>query len=196
MLRGGLTNLLGSRPLRGRTRARQLAAVPDLRDLRAGDPGFHDVGLVRLLDASTSAQPGARAPLRVGRLDRRAAHTAFHDQLLPDGDALHRLRHRDRLSVSARRHPPPARLVRLSRVPLLHRDPRDRVRLRLAEGSAGVAIEKGRLRDYGLQSERLLWPTKGPGVFEQEVAAMERSVGLTTLEKAIGWAQTKSMWPD
>ena len=59
-----------------------------------------------------------------------------------------------------------------------------------------MAIEKGRLRDYGLQSERVLWPTKGPGVFEQEVAAMERAVGLTTLEKAVAWAQTKSMWPD
>jgi hypothetical protein len=58
-----------------------------------------------------------------------------------------------------------------------------------------VAIDK-RLREYGLQSERLLWPTKGPGAFETEVAAMERAVGLTTLERAVAWAQTKSMWPD
>jgi NADH-quinone oxidoreductase subunit B len=55
-----------------------------------------------------------------------------------------------------------------------------------------------RLRDYGLKSERLLWPTKGPSVFEQELGAdeLERAVGLTTLEKAVRWAQTKSMWPD
>jgi NADH-quinone oxidoreductase subunit B len=60
-----------------------------------------------------------------------------------------------------------------------------------------LAVEDGKkLRDHGLQSERLLWPTKGPGVFEQEVAAMEQAVGLTTLEKAVAWAQTKSMWPD
>jgi NADH:ubiquinone oxidoreductase subunit B-like Fe-S oxidoreductase len=60
-----------------------------------------------------------------------------------------------------------------------------------------LAIEDGKkLRDLGLQSERLLWPTKGPGVFEQEVAAMEQAVGLTTLQKAVAWAQTKSMWPD
>jgi NADH-quinone oxidoreductase subunit B len=39
-------------------------------------------------------------------------------------------------------------------------------------------------------------PSKGPSVFEEEVAAMERAVGLTTLEKAVAWAQTKSMWPD
>ena len=53
-----------------------------------------------------------------------------------------------------------------------------------------------RLREHGLQSERLLWPTKGPGVFEREVAELEGSLGLTTLGKAIAWSQTKSMWPD
>ena len=60
-----------------------------------------------------------------------------------------------------------------------------------------MAIEKDkRLRDMGLHSERLLWPTKGPGKFETEVDDLERKVGLTTLAKAVAWAQTKSMWPD
>ena len=60
-----------------------------------------------------------------------------------------------------------------------------------------MAIEDGKkLRDYGLQSERLLWPTKGPAVFEQEVDSIEQAVGLTTLGKAVAWAQSKSMWPD
>jgi len=60
-----------------------------------------------------------------------------------------------------------------------------------------VAIEKDkRLRDLGLHSERLLWPTKGPGKFETEVSDLEKKVGLTTLSKAVAWAQTKSMWPD
>jgi NADH-quinone oxidoreductase subunit B len=55
-----------------------------------------------------------------------------------------------------------------------------------------------RLRDYGLKSERVLWPTKGPSVFEQELGAdeLEQRLGLTTLERAVRWAQTKSMWPD
>jgi NADH-quinone oxidoreductase subunit B len=57
-----------------------------------------------------------------------------------------------------------------------------------------VAVE--RLAKHGLNSERLLMPEKGPSTFEQEVAAIERAVGLTTLEKAVAWAQTKSMWPD
>jgi NADH-quinone oxidoreductase subunit B len=56
--------------------------------------------------------------------------------------------------------------------------------------------KKKRLSEYGLQSERVLWRGKGPGVFEQEVAALERELGLTTLEKAFAWAQTHSMWPD
>jgi NADH-quinone oxidoreductase subunit B len=60
-----------------------------------------------------------------------------------------------------------------------------------------VAVKK-RLKDYGLQSERVLWPDKGPGKFEQELSAeeLEGRLGLTTLGKAIAWAQTKSMWPD
>jgi NADH-quinone oxidoreductase subunit B len=59
-----------------------------------------------------------------------------------------------------------------------------------------VAVK--RLRDYGLKSERLLWPTKGPGVCEQELGVdeLEEKLGLTTLERAVRWAQSKSMWPD
>ena len=56
--------------------------------------------------------------------------------------------------------------------------------------------KKTRLADYGLQSERLLWPTKGPGAFEQEVGDLEQRLGLTTLEKAVALAQSRSMWPD
>lgn len=60
----------------------------------------------------------------------------------------------------------------------------------------GLVDRKKRLSEHGLQSERVLWSGKGPGVFEQEVAALERGLGLTTIEKALSWAQTHSMWPD
>ena len=50
------------------------------------------------------------------------------------------------------------------------------------------------LAKAGLQSERLLWPAK-KRVFEEEVESMEDALGLTTLEKALAWSQTKSMWP-
>ena len=52
------------------------------------------------------------------------------------------------------------------------------------------------LRELGLKSERVLWPDKGPGKFEDEIANLEQKVGLTTLAKAVAWSQTKSMWPD
>jgi NADH-quinone oxidoreductase subunit B len=58
-----------------------------------------------------------------------------------------------------------------------------------------MALKK-RLADYGLSSERVLMKDRGPGVFEQEVADLEERLMLTTLEKAVAWAQTKSMWPD
>jgi NADH-quinone oxidoreductase subunit B len=57
-------------------------------------------------------------------------------------------------------------------------------------------VSKRPLARAGLQSERLLWPTKGPGVFEQEIESIEDALGLTTLEKAVAWAQSGSMWPD
>ncbi|HTS73962.1 MAG TPA: NADH-quinone oxidoreductase subunit NuoB, partial [Gaiellaceae bacterium] len=52
------------------------------------------------------------------------------------------------------------------------------------------------LRDHGLNSERVLWEGKGPGVFEQEVAELEERLLLTTVEKAVAWAQGNSIWPD
>ena len=58
--------------------------------------------------------------------------------------------------------------------------------------------KRTRLRDFGLQSERLLWPTKGPGAFEQEIGVdqLEQRLMLTTVEKAVRWSQAYSIWPD
>src|SRR5207248_1951361 len=80
---------------------------------------------------------------------------------------LHRLRHRDRVPVPARGDPPQARLVRVHRARVLHRDPRPRIHLRLEERSPRVAVNepRKRLADYGLKSERVLWRGKGPGGF-------------------------------
>jgi NADH-quinone oxidoreductase subunit B len=61
-----------------------------------------------------------------------------------------------------------------------------------------MAVEgRKRLADYGLHSERTMWPGKGPGHFEHELSADELAerLGLTTLAKAVAWSQTKSMWP-
>src|ERR1044072_9204843 len=40
------------------------------------------------------------------------------------------------------------------------------------------------LRDYGLNSERVLWQGKGPGVFETELGGLESRLGRTPLEQA------------
>ena len=53
-----------------------------------------------------------------------------------------------------------------------------------------------RLADYGLRSERTLMRRKGPGVFEQELGDLESKIGLTTVGKAVAWAQGHSIWPD
>ena len=53
-----------------------------------------------------------------------------------------------------------------------------------------------RLADYGLNSERVLMTKKGPGKFESELGDLESQLMLTTVEKAVGWAQGSSIWPD
>jgi NADH-quinone oxidoreductase subunit B len=55
---------------------------------------------------------------------------------------------------------------------------------------------KKRLADYGLHSERLLMKRKPPGAFETELGELEEKLGLTTVEKAVAWAQGHSIWPD
>jgi NADH-quinone oxidoreductase subunit B len=57
-----------------------------------------------------------------------------------------------------------------------------------------VNRDRKRLADYGLHSERVMWD-KGPGSFEREVEDLEERLMLTTLEKAVTWAQSRSMWP-
>jgi NADH-quinone oxidoreductase subunit B len=55
---------------------------------------------------------------------------------------------------------------------------------------------KKRLAQYGLHSERVMWQGKGPSVFEQELGDLESQLGLSTVEKAVAWAQGSSIWPD
>ena len=61
-----------------------------------------------------------------------------------------------------------------------------------------MAVRKKRLADYGLQSERTLMRSKGPSVFEKELGAdeIEDRLMLTTVQKAVAWAQGYSIWPD
>ena len=61
-----------------------------------------------------------------------------------------------------------------------------------------MAVSKKRLADYGLRSERTLMRKRGPGAFERELGVedLEDRLMLTTVEKAVAWAQGHSIWPD
>jgi NADH-quinone oxidoreductase subunit B len=66
-----------------------------------------------------------------------------------------------------------------------------------------VAVDRRRKRlaDYGLNSERLLMGKYGPkrdepSEFEQDLGDLESRLMLTTVEKAVAWAQGSSIWPD
>jgi NADH-quinone oxidoreductase subunit B len=57
-------------------------------------------------------------------------------------------------------------------------------------------MKKERLADRGLHTERVMWQGKGPGAFEQELGDLEQKLMLTTVHKAVAWAQSSSIWPD
>jgi len=67
-----------------------------------------------------------------------------------------------------------------------------------------MAVEGGgrkRLADYGLNTERLLMEKRGPrhdsSKFAQDLGPdLEDRLMLTTVEKAVAWAQGSSIWPD
>ena len=61
-----------------------------------------------------------------------------------------------------------------------------------------MAVKGKRLADYGVKSERTLMTARGPSVFERELGAdeLEQRLMLTTVEKAVSWAQSYSIWPD
>ena len=59
-----------------------------------------------------------------------------------------------------------------------------------------MSDRRKRLADYGINSERVLMRKKGPGVFESELGDLEGKLLLTTVEKAVRWAQGGSIWPD
>jgi NADH-quinone oxidoreductase subunit B len=66
-----------------------------------------------------------------------------------------------------------------------------------------MAVEGGdrpKLADYGLSTERLLMRKTGlrpdESKFESEIPDLEQKLMLTTVEKAVLWAQSGSIWPD
>src|SRR2546421_4376358 len=77
--------------------AARLASFPHLRPAGAGHPGVDDRDVLCIRAAARPAHARPGDSLRVGRLRGPDAPPAIHRELLPHGDALHRLRHRDRV---------------------------------------------------------------------------------------------------
>src|ERR1700761_679438 len=145
-------------------------------DLRAGHPGRwfrHLLGHLRCLRRPEAVEPRQARELRVRhRADAHAAGRWPHPgQVLPDRDALHRVRHRDHLPVSLGRHLQQARHLRPGRDGHLRHHRAHRVRLHLAARRPGMGLAMG---------------------LEEKLPS---GVLLTSVEKAAGWARARSVWP-
>ncbi|CAA9491050.1 MAG: NADH ubiquinone oxidoreductase chain A, partial [uncultured Rubrobacteraceae bacterium] len=79
-------------------------------------------------------------PLRVRHALRRPAGLPLRDQLLPDRDALHPVRHRGRLPLPRRRPAQGVRDVRPHRAHRLHHAALRGVHLRLAQRCPGMEV--------------------------------------------------------
>ena len=131
------------------------------------------------LDTRSKRRAGdKRIPFESGVSAERVPRPPLHDLLLPDRDAVHRVRHRDRVPVSAGG----AACTRWARSDS-PRWPCSSLLLAVAyvyvwrEGRAGMAVT--------------------PVSISKAVRAgdLEQYVMLTTLEKAMAWTSSNSIWP-
>ena len=169
--------------------------------LRAGDPGLDDRIVVPLRAPGRAGAARARAPFRVGRLapgrrqQKRFTVSFYLTAMLfivfdIEIVFLYPLAADARAARLVRRSSSSSSSSASSRSPTSTSGGRER-------SSGDRATKRKRLRDFGLQCERLLWPTKGPARSSRRSARqLEQRLVLTTLEKAVAWAQTNSMWPD
>src|SRR6476646_613053 len=115
--------------------------------------------------------------VRVRRLGERVPRPPLHDLLLPDRDAVHRVRYRDRVPLPAGpAHARPGH-VRVRRDGRLHRAAGGGLRVRVEEGRPRMAVT--------------------PVSISKAVRAgdLAQYVMLTTLEKAMAWTSSNSIWP-
>ena len=134
--------------------------------LRGCDPRVDD-RRSRFVFAHAAAHPRTQRllPFESGVSTGAPSSTALHGQLLPDGDALHPLRHRDRVPLSARGHPPRSSAgsasssssssSRSSSSPTSTSGGRER--------SNGNRRRQDASRDYGLQLRARALADEGPG---------------------------------
>src|SRR5690606_13880076 len=115
------------------------------------------------------------------------------DRLLPHGHAVHRLRHRAGLPLPDRRDAARRRAAGAGRAAGVRLHGRRGACLRLEEGSARMAL----IPPPGSPIERA--PRTSAEIDrdlrEAEEREFEKSILLTSVEKAIAWARSSSIWP-
>src|SRR5919198_3878060 len=122
----------------------------------------------------------------------------LRDQLLPDRDAVHPLRHRGRLPLSRRRPAAGVRDLRAHRDDRLHRAAARGLRLRLAKGGTVVEIvrrERASTPEFRARQLRAQQMLRGELEGEDLERHVRESIITTTLDKAVDWARGNSMFP-
>src|SRR3954468_6627227 len=130
----------------------------------------------------------------------RQEELPIRDQLLPDRDAVHPVRHRGHIPVPGGDPARRVRDLRAERDHRLHRAAGHRVRIRLAPGGTGVEItrqalgagSKAEFRSRQLTARSML---KGELEDEDLERYVEESVLTTTLDRASRWALSNAMFP-
>src|SRR4051812_40515432 len=123
----------------------------------------------------------------------------LRDQLLPDRDAVHPLRHRGRVPVPGGGAAQGIRDLCACRGDHVHRAALRGIRVRVAQGSPRLEVTRQRvdrnpddLRINKLRARQML---RGELEGEDLDAYVEERVGLTTLESAQNWARANALFP-
>src|SRR5215212_4934232 len=119
----------------------------------------------------------------------------LRDQLLPDRDAVHPLRHRGRLPLSRRASARRARGIRPRRDDRLRRAPGGGVRVRLAEGSPGVEVTRTRVDDLRVRQLKAQQMLRGELAGRDLDEFVEERLVFTRLETAQNWARKNAIFP-
>src|SRR3954447_3128123 len=162
---------------------------------RSGGSGLH---LPQQRARAPPSEPRQAGALRVRAPLRGHAELPLRDQLLPDRDALHPVRHRGRVSLSGRGEAERLRVVRARGDRGVRGAAARGVRLRVAKGGARVEVIRQRVDNPGdlrvrqLRARQML---RGELEGEDLQRYVEERVATTTLERAQNWARSNACWP-
>src|SRR5436190_22239819 len=140
-------------------------------------------------------------PVRVRAAVRDPAGLPLRDQLLPDRDALHPVRHRGHLPLPGRGAAAVLRHVRDGRDGRLHRAAAGRVRVRLAQRGARLeivcreAVPAAVPDDFRIRHLRARDMLRGDLEGDTLEQYVQERVITTTLDKAVNWARGNAMFP-